>query len=91
MVARNGLGALRSRSRAAPVPRRRSTQIVVVSHAAPLVSDLEKTPQARRIGLEKQYHKDNPFPWLSEVMDMPKEKNFFETRVTEYKTGELDW
>src|SRR3984885_12204461 len=29
------------------------TQIVVVSHAAPLVSDLEKTPQARRIGLEK--------------------------------------
>jgi len=44
-----------------------------------------------RIGLERQYHKDNPFPWLSEVMDMPKEKNFFETRVTEYKTGELDW
>ena len=44
-----------------------------------------------RIGLKRQYHKDNPFPWLSEVMDMPKEKNFFETRVTEYKTGELDW
>ena len=44
-----------------------------------------------RIGLERQYHKDNPFPWMSEIMDMPKEKNFFETRVTEYKTGELDW
>src|SRR5882757_9427390 len=40
-----------------------------------------------RIGLERQYHKDNPFPWMSEIMDMPKEKNFFETRVTEYKTG----
>jgi ribonucleoside-diphosphate reductase beta chain len=44
-----------------------------------------------RIGLERQYHVDNPFPWMSEIMDMPKEKNFFETRVTEYKTGELDW
>ena len=44
-----------------------------------------------RIGLLRQYHKDNPFPWMSEIMDMPKEKNFFETRVTEYKTGELDW
>jgi ribonucleoside-diphosphate reductase beta chain len=28
---------------------------------------------------------------MSEIIDMPKEKNFFETRVTEYKTGELDW
>ncbi|MDB5224429.1 MAG: nrdB [Candidatus Adlerbacteria bacterium] len=44
-----------------------------------------------RIGLERKYHKDNPFPWMSEIIDMPKEKNFFETRVTEYKTGELDW
>jgi ribonucleoside-diphosphate reductase beta chain len=44
-----------------------------------------------RIGLERQYHKDNPFPWMSEIIDMPKEKNFFETRVNEYKTGELDW
>jgi ribonucleoside-diphosphate reductase beta chain len=44
-----------------------------------------------RIGLQRQYHQDNPFPWMSEIIDMPKEKNFFETRVTEYKTGELDW
>jgi len=44
-----------------------------------------------RIGLARQYHVDNPFPWMSEIMDLPKEKNFFETRVTEYKTGELDW
>jgi ribonucleoside-diphosphate reductase beta chain len=45
-----------------------------------------------RIGLPKQYNKDNPFPWMSEIMDLPKEKNFFETRVTEYQTGgSLDW
>ena len=34
----------------------------------------------------------NPFPWMSEVIDLRKEKNFFETRVTEYQTGgTLDW
>jgi len=27
----------------------------------------------------------NPFPWLSEMMDMKKETNFFEQRVTEYQ------
>ena len=30
-----------------------------------------------RIGLPRQYYKDNPFPWMSEIIDMPKEKNFF--------------
>ncbi|MQA80384.1 MAG: ribonucleotide-diphosphate reductase subunit beta [Streptosporangiales bacterium] len=30
---------------------------------------------------------DNPFPWMSEMMDLHKEKNFFETRVIEYQTG----
>jgi ribonucleoside-diphosphate reductase beta chain len=30
---------------------------------------------------------DNPFPWMSEVMDLKKEKNFFETRVIEYRNG----
>jgi ribonucleoside-diphosphate reductase beta chain len=35
---------------------------------------------------------DNPFPWMSEVIDLQKEKNFFETRVTEYQTGgALSW
>jgi ribonucleoside-diphosphate reductase beta chain len=34
----------------------------------------------------------NPFPWMSEIMDLKKEKNFFETRVTEYQTGgALSW
>ena len=30
---------------------------------------------------------ENPFPWMSEMMDLKKEKNFFETRVIEYQTG----
>ncbi len=30
---------------------------------------------------------ENPFPWMSETMDLKKEKNFFETRVIEYQTG----
>ncbi len=34
----------------------------------------------------------NPFPWMSEMMDLKKEKNFFESRVTEYQTGgALSW
>ncbi len=44
-----------------------------------------------RIGLPAQYHKDNPFPWMSQATDLSKEKNFFETRVTEYQTGSLEW
>jgi ribonucleoside-diphosphate reductase beta chain len=34
----------------------------------------------------------NPFPWMSEAIDLHKEKNFFETRVTEYQSGAaLEW
>ncbi len=45
-----------------------------------------------RIGLASQYESPNPFPWMSEAIDLSKEKNFFETRVTEYKTGgTLEW
>jgi ribonucleoside-diphosphate reductase beta chain len=40
-----------------------------------------------RVGLPEQYHTPNPFPWMSEAVDLSKEKNFFETRVTEYQTG----
>lgn len=45
------------------------------------------------IGLPRHYHGvSNPFPWMSEVMDLKKEKNFFETRVTDYQTGgTLSW
>lgn len=45
-----------------------------------------------RLGLPKFYNKENPFPWMSEVIDTSKEKNFFETKVTEYQnSGSLDW
>lgn len=44
-----------------------------------------------RIGLSPKYGSKNPFPWMSETMDLGKEKNFFETRVTEYQTGSLTW
>ena len=45
-----------------------------------------------RIGLPVQYGSSNPFPWMSETMDLSKEKNFFETRVTEYQSASsLTW
>ena len=44
-----------------------------------------------RINLPKQYGTANPFPWMSQATDLAKEKNFFETRVTEYQTGSLEW
>ena len=46
-----------------------------------------------QIGLPEHYsNTKNPFPWMSEVLDLNKEKNFFETRVTEYRTGgALSW
>lgn len=49
--------------------------------------------RAEQIGLKPLFPEvDNPFPWMSELIDLPKEKNFFETRVTEYQTGgALSW
>ena len=46
-----------------------------------------------RVGLPPQNEGvTNPFPWMSEAIDISKEKNFFETRVTEYQVGgALDW
>ena len=45
-----------------------------------------------RIGLQAKYGSGNPFPWMAETMDLAKEKNFFETRVTEYQTASaLSW
>ena len=44
-----------------------------------------------RINLPKQYETKNPFPWMSTSTDLTKEKNFFETTVTEYQAGGLDW
>ena len=46
-----------------------------------------------QIGLSEMYAgAENPFPWMSEMMDLKKEKNFFETRVIEYQAGgTLSW
>ena len=46
-----------------------------------------------QLGLSEQFlGAQNPFPWMSEIMDLRKEKNFFETRVIEYQTGgALSW
>ena len=45
-----------------------------------------------RIGLKAIYGSSNPFPWMSETIDLGKEKNFFETRVNEYQSSaSLTW
>lgn len=45
-----------------------------------------------RIGLPRLYLDSNPFPWMSETIDLNKEKNFFESRVTDYRRGSsLTW
>jgi ribonucleoside-diphosphate reductase beta chain len=49
--------------------------------------------RAQQIGLEALFpNEENPFPWMSEMIDLKKERNFFETRVIEYQTGgALSW
>jgi ribonucleoside-diphosphate reductase beta chain len=49
--------------------------------------------RCQQIGLDQLYPgATNPFPWMSELIDLKKEKNFFETRVIEYQTGgALSW
>ena len=49
--------------------------------------------RAQQIGLEALFpQEENPFPWMSEMIDLKKERNFFETRVIEYQTGgALNW
>lgn len=45
-----------------------------------------------RIGMKRRYGSKTPFDWMSETVDLQKEKNFFESRVTEYQTGgSLTW
>ena len=49
--------------------------------------------RCQQIGVEQLYPGvANPFPWMSEMIDLKKERNFFETRVIEYQTGgALSW
>jgi ribonucleoside-diphosphate reductase beta chain len=68
----------------------------VLGMNAAMMEDYLKFIANRRlaqIGLPEQFPgAQNPFPWMSEIMDLRKEKNFFETRVIEYQTGgALTW
>jgi len=67
----------------------------ILGLSAPLFRDYVQFIADRRlerIGLKPQYGSKNPFPWMSETIDLGKEKNFFETRVTEYQTAaSLSW
>ncbi len=49
--------------------------------------------RCQQIGIDPLFsNEDNPFPWMSEMIDLKKERNFFETRVIEYQTGgALSW
>jgi ribonucleoside-diphosphate reductase beta chain len=49
--------------------------------------------RCQQIGLEPLFaQEENPFPWMAEMIDLKKERNFFETRVIEYQTGgALNW
>jgi len=49
--------------------------------------------RCQQIGVEPLFNgATNPFPWMSEMIDLKKERNFFETRVIEYQTGgALSW
>lgn len=68
----------------------------VLGMNAAMMEDYLKFIANRRlsqIGLKEEFPGvSNPFPWMSEMLDLKKEKNFFETRVTEYQTGgALSW
>ncbi len=49
--------------------------------------------RAKQLKLDQPFPgANNALPWLNEQASLRKEKNFFETRVTEYQTGaNLSW
>lgn len=49
--------------------------------------------RSQQIGIDPMFaQEENPFPWMAEMIDLKKERNFFETRVIEYQTGgALNW
>ena len=74
-------GRLRPRHHAARLPRAHGGLVRAV-HA------LHRQPPCPQIGLAPVFAEtENPFPWMTEAMDLKKEKNFFETRVIEYQNG----
>ena len=54
---------------------------------------ISPTAARRRSGSTPLFpNEENPFPWMSEMIDLKKERNFFETRVIEYQSGgALSW
>ena len=54
---------------------------------------VEADRRLTQIGLKEEYlGTSNPFPQMREIIDLKKEKNFFEPRVIEYQTGgALSW
>jgi len=67
---------------------------IVGTHPQQFCSYVEYIADRRleRLGLPKLYKTENPLQWMSQATDLPKEKNFFETRVTEYQSaGSLSW
>ena len=68
-----------------PRPERGAVRAVHALHRQPPL-------RADRPGAGVRSETENPFPWMSEAMDLKKEKNFFETRVIEYQNGgALSW
>ena len=67
----------------------------ILGLSVPLIGEYIEYIADRRLEklqLPHLYKSKNPFPWMSEAIDLKKEKNFFETRVTEYQTGgSLEW
>jgi ribonucleoside-diphosphate reductase beta chain len=48
--------------------------------------------RATQIGMGELFKgAENTFPWMSEMMDLRKEENFFEKKVVDYQTGGLQW
>lgn len=41
----------------------------------------------KMLGYQPLFHAENVLPWLDEQVSLKKEKNFFESRVTEYQSG----
>ena len=73
----------------------RTGQAIVAAGELRLIDNFDFTivQRAQQIGLEPMFaQEDNPFPWMSEMIDLKKERNFFETRVIDYQTGgALSW
>lgn len=45
-----------------------------------------------RMGLGKQYNVENPVPWFDEAASIDgTDENSFETKITAYQTGALEW